>query len=117
MKIYKVIGLIYFLVLAIACLVMGSSYLSCTNRPPINKESSPVRTPAEELSTFELSHGLKIQLVAAEPLVQDPVVINFDPDGRLWVVEMRGFMADIDNKGEKKRVGRVSVLEDTDGDG
>ncbi|MEO7156774.1 MAG: dehydrogenase, partial [Vicinamibacterales bacterium] len=105
----------------IACLMMGSSWLSCTNKPPINKESSPesspVRTPAEELSTFELSPGLKIQLVAAEPLVQDPVVINFDPDGRLWVVEMRGFMADIDNKGEKKRVGRVSVLEDTDGDG
>jgi len=106
----------------VACLVIGFSYLSCTNQPVINKESSleepsPVRTPAEELSTFQVSPGLKIQLVAAEPMVQDPVVITFDPDGRLWVVEMRGFMADIDNKGEKQRVGRISVLEDTDGDG
>ncbi len=80
-------------------------------------EPSPVLTPAEELSTFQLPPGLKMQLVAAEPMVQDPVVITFDADGRLWVVEMRGFMPDIDGKGEKERVGRVSVLEDTDGDG
>jgi len=50
-------------------------------------------------------------------MVQDPVVIAFDEDGRLWVVEMRGFMPDIDGAGENKRVGRVSVLEDSDGDG
>ena len=50
-------------------------------------------------------------------MVQDPVVITFDEDGRLWVVEMRGFMPDIDGVGEKEPVGRVSVLEDTDGDG
>ena len=78
---------------------------------------SPERSPAEELSSFQLSDGLQIQLVAAEPMVQDPVVIMFDPDGRLWVVEMRGFMPDIDGNGEKERVGRVSILEDTDGDG
>ncbi|MEJ7911747.1 MAG: c-type cytochrome [Chitinophagaceae bacterium] len=78
---------------------------------------SPVLTPAEELLTFKLSPGLKIQLVAAEPLVQDPVVLTFDADGRLWVVEMRGFMPDIDGKGEKERVGRISVLEDINSDG
>ena len=76
-----------------------------------------MHSPAEELSTFELSRGLKIQLVAAEPMVQDPVVITFDPDGRLWIVEMRGYMPDIDGKGEKEPVGRVSVLEDTNYDG
>lgn len=85
----------------------------------VDKEDgpSPGLTPSEELSTFVLSPGLKIQLVASEPMVQDPVVITFDPDGKLWVVEMRGFMPDIDGKGEKEPVGRVSVLEDTDGDG
>jgi hypothetical protein len=61
---------------------------------------SPERSPIEELSSFQLSDGLQIQLVAAEPMVQDPVVIMFDPDGRLWVVEMRGFMPDIDGNGE-----------------
>src|SRR5688572_14521882 len=99
--------------------MVGSAFLSCINQQAINEETgpSPGRSPAEELSTFELSPGLKIQLVASEPLVQDPVVITFDPDGRLWVVEMRGFMPDIDGKGEKEPVGRISVLEDIDGDG
>jgi mono/diheme cytochrome c family protein/glucose/arabinose dehydrogenase len=78
---------------------------------------SPAHTPAEELATFQLEPGLKIQLVAAEPMVQDPVVITFDEDGRLWVVEMRGFMPNINGEGEDKPVGRISVLEDTNNDG
>ncbi len=80
-------------------------------------ELSPVRTPADELSTFRLEPGLTAQLVASEPMVQDPVVISFDADGRLWVVEMRGFMTTIDGKGENQPTGRVSVLEDLNGDG
>lgn len=83
----------------------------------VEEGPSPEKTPEEELESFELAPGLKIQLVASEPMVQDPVVITFDSDGRLWVVEMRGFMMDIDGKGDHERVGRVSVLEDTDGDG
>ncbi len=78
---------------------------------------SPEKTPEEELASFEIEPGLTVQLVAAEPMVQDPVVITFDQDGRLWVVEMRGFMPDIDGLGEKDPIGRVSVLEDTNGDG
>ena len=105
--------------LILVCMVSGLGYSSCTKKTPAEEGDgpSPERSPAEELSSFQLSDGLKIQLVATEPMVQDPVVITFDPDGRLWVVEMRGFMPDIDGKGENERVGRVSVLEDTDGDG
>jgi mono/diheme cytochrome c family protein/glucose/arabinose dehydrogenase len=94
--------------------------LSCTGKVEQKKEDegpSPAETPVAELASFQLEPGLAIQLVAAEPMVQDPVVIAFDEDGRLWVVEMRGFMPDIDGNGENKRVGRVSVLEDTNGDG
>src|SRR5688572_33073565 len=107
-------------VLIIAGLVIiGLSYSGCTKETVTeNAEGpSPEKTPAEELSTFQIADGLQIQLVASEPMVQDPVVIMFDPDGRLWVVEMRGFMPDIDGNGENERVGRVSILEDTDGDG
>src|SRR5688500_4951616 len=78
---------------------------------------SPEMTPKEELESFILEPGLKIELVAAEPLVQDPVVFSFDRDGRLWVVEMRGYMPDIEGTGEREPVGRVSVLWDTDEDG
>ncbi|WP_377068764.1 DUF7133 domain-containing protein [Negadavirga shengliensis] len=82
-----------------------------------DKNPSPPKSPGEEWATFQIEEGLDIQLVASEPLVQDPVVISFDEDGRLWVVEMRGFMPDIDGKGENEPVGRINVLEDTDGDG
>ncbi len=105
--------------LTIVSFTIGFSFLSCINQQATEKESgpSPAKSPDEELSTFELPEGLKIQLVASEPMIQDPVVITFDADGRLWVVEMRGFMPDIDGKGEKDPVGRISVLEDVDGDG
>ena len=94
--------------------MIGFTFLSCINQKATNEgiEPSPPRSPAEELSTFEVREGLKVQLVASEPMVQDPVAITFDPDGRLWVVEMRGFMPDVDGKGEKEPVGRISVLED-----
>ena len=86
-------------------------------RNPLDDGPSPPRTPDAERATFQVEPGLTVQLVAAEPMVQDPVVLNFDADGRLWVVEMRGFMPTIDGAGENQPVGRVSVLEDTNGDG
>ncbi|WP_297797725.1 dehydrogenase [uncultured Eudoraea sp.] len=82
------------------------------------QEPSPPLTPFQALQSFELADPeLEIQLVAAEPLVQDPVAITFDEAGRLWVVEMLGFMQDIDGTGENDPIGRVSVLFDNDGDG
>src|SRR5690606_9204250 len=87
-------------------------FCSCRDEGP-----SPPKSPKEELGTFKIEPGLKVELVASEPLVQDPVVLTFDADGRLWVVEMRGFMPDIEGAGEGKPVGRVSVLEDRDNDG
>ncbi|MEX1238353.1 MAG: dehydrogenase, partial [Cyclobacteriaceae bacterium] len=78
---------------------------------------SAERTPEEELESFQTESGLMIELVAAEPMVQDPVVCTFDEDGRLWVVEMRSYMPDVDGEGEREPIGRVSVLEDKDEDG
>ncbi|WP_113926234.1 DUF7133 domain-containing protein [Cognataquiflexum aquatile] len=86
-------------------------------KAPIPADSSPPKSPQEELETFEIEKGFKIQLVAAEPMVQDPIALTFDEDGRLWVVEMRGFMTDIDGTEEQQPLGRISVLEDEDGDG
>ena len=78
---------------------------------------APVRTPAEELLSFQLAPGLMVELVASEPLIGDPVQAVFDERGRLWVVEMRGFMPDVDATGEAAPVGRIVVLSDHDGDG
>jgi glucose/arabinose dehydrogenase/mono/diheme cytochrome c family protein len=95
------------------CLVGFTTFL----KTPSEEEPSPPKSPEQERTTFQLEPGLRIELVAAEPLVQDPVTMLFDPDGRLWVVEMRGFMPTLDGDGERERSGRVSVLEDRDGDG
>ena len=78
---------------------------------------SPVLSAEEALGTFKLPDGLRIELVAAEPLIVRPVFMKFDAAGRLWVVEMPGYMRDIDGGGEDDASGRVVVLEDLDGDG
>ncbi len=105
--------LFHFITLASVCIGLACCDSGVTNR----EGPSPEKTPEEELASFQLASGLSIQLVASEPMVQDPVVMSFDADGRLWVVEMRGFMPDIDGKGENEPVGRISILEDTDADG
>ncbi len=77
-------------------------------------ESQPL-SPAESLSKFRVAPGYRVELVAAEPLVMDPVAIDWDVQGRLWVVEMADYPLGMD--GREKPGGRVRVLEDTDGDG
>ena len=74
-------------------------------------------SPKEALATFKLAPGYRVDLIASEPLVQDPVAIDWDPDGRLWVVEMPGYMRDIAGRDEHDPIGRIVVLEDRDGDG
>ncbi len=64
----------------------------------------------QALDSFQLTDGYTIELVAAEPLVQDPVNIAFDAQGRLWVVEMGDYP-------EGENGGRVKTLIDSDGDG
>jgi mono/diheme cytochrome c family protein/glucose/arabinose dehydrogenase len=78
---------------------------------------SPPLAPEAARAGFTLPPGFRIELVAAEPLVQSPVAIAFDARGRLWVVEMRGFMPDAAGRGEDAPSGRVAILEDSDGDG
>ena len=64
---------------------------------------------------FRLDAGLRIELVAAEPQIESPVAMAFDEDGRLWVVEMRDY-PNGPAKGQPPQ-GRISILEDSDGDG
>jgi putative membrane-bound dehydrogenase-like protein len=68
--------------------------------------------PADALKSFHVAKGFAIEQVAAEPLVVDPVAAAFDEDGRLYVVEMRDY-----SEQDKEQLGRVRLLEDTNGDG
>ncbi len=99
---------------------VGAGFQSTAQWPPAvarMPDQSPVRSPADELKTIVMPPGFHLELVASEPLVQDPVVIDWDADGRLWVVEMAGYMNDIQADHEHDPLGRIVVLQDTDGDG
>jgi putative membrane-bound dehydrogenase-like protein len=72
----------------------------------------PPTPAADAAKTFEIHKGLRIELVASEPMVQSPVGISFDEDGRLYVVEMR----DYPDRPEQA-MGRIKLLEDSKGDG
>ena len=79
---------------------------------------APVVAPAEALGTFQFGEsGFSLELVASEPLVIHPVALAFDGNGRAWVCEMRGYMPDVDGKGEDQPTGRISILLDHDNDG
>ncbi|HUS35712.1 MAG TPA: hypothetical protein VM680_10205, partial [Verrucomicrobiae bacterium] len=43
------------------------------------------QSPAQAVKTFHTKPGLKVELVAAEPLIQSPVAIDWAADGKLWV--------------------------------
>jgi mono/diheme cytochrome c family protein/glucose/arabinose dehydrogenase len=83
---------------------------------PLSK-TAPVLSPAEALKTFVMPPGYHLELVVAEPVIKDPVAIDWDADGRMWVVEMPGYMLDMAASREHEPLGRIVVLEDTDRDG
>jgi len=70
-----------------------------------------------DLSEFMLPEGIQIEQIASEPLISHPVAMTEDDKGRLWVVEMHGYMRDIDGSGEDIPDGNIVILEDTDKDG
>ncbi|MCF0060435.1 c-type cytochrome [Dyadobacter chenwenxiniae] len=80
--------------------------LAASSRP------KPHEVPPEKaLATFQLPEGFQIEMVASEPLVADPVAMEIDEAGRMYVVEMHGYPLD------KSGSGKIKLLTDTDGDG
>lgn len=75
----------------------------------------PPKSPQDSLRSMQTHPKLQIELVASEPLVDDPVAIDFGPDGRLWVAEMADYSRAVDE--EFTPNGRIKFLTDTDGDG
>ena len=78
---------------------------------------APVLSVPEAIDSIVLQNGFVIENVASEPLVQSPIDIAFDADGRMWVVEMQTYMPDLDANNEEVPEGRIVLVEDTDADG
>ncbi|EAQ80534.1 PVC-type heme-binding CxxCH protein [Blastopirellula marina] len=84
---------------------------------PADESPAPTKPlePQAGLAAWKARAGFRVELMAAEPLTMDPVAIDWDADGRLWVVEMADYPNGLDGNG--KPGGRVRVLENTTADG
>ena len=82
--------------------------------PPAAAPVAP-RDPEATRTGIHVPPGFRVELVAAEPDVLDPVAFDWDAQGRLWVVEMADYPSGMDGQGQPG--GRVRVLEDQDHDG
>ena len=68
------------------------------------------------LDSFQIEPGMRIDLIASEPLVIDPVALAFDENRQMYVVEDRGYPDPVEG-GSTTTLGRVALLKDTNGDG
>ena len=69
------------------------------------------------IDNYKVEPGFELEVIASEPLLNTPVAMDFDDKGRIWVVEMPGFMSNIDGSGEDLPNGAIKILEDRDEDG
>src|ERR1043165_2480845 len=99
--------LIPLLTLACVCVAAAEPEVDPKDLPRF-----PAVEPTEATKTFVIREGFKVELAATEPNVVSPVALSFDEDGRMYVAEMRDYSEHRDEK-----LGRIRLLEDTDGAG
>lgn len=75
---------------------------------------NPGPDPEDELASFKIQDGFEVTLFAAEPMLVNPVQMNWDADGRLWVISSTAYPH---VKTGEEANDKIYVLEDTDGDG
>ncbi len=73
--------------------------------------------PVVSLEDYVVEPGFELEVIASEPFLEAPVAIDFDNQGRIWTVEMRGYMQTLTGESETMPNGVISILEDKDGDG
>ncbi len=87
-------------------------------KPPLVKiPSADFLSPEESLKTMHLPEGYHMELVASEPMINEPVAMEWDANGKLYVAEMLTYMQDVNGTNENEPWSRISVLEDTNNDG
>ncbi len=87
-------------------------------KPEIVREApSDFLSPEESMEKFYLPEGYKIELVASEPMVNEPVAIAWDGNGKMYVAQMDTYMQNVDALGEDEPISQIKLLVDLDGDG
>ncbi len=102
---------------------------TCKTPSPVSQSDSSPRqvvdkdppavplSPEESMKKVQLPPGYHLELVASEPMVQEPVAIAWDGNGRLFVAEMNTYMLDVYGTDKYKPISRIKLLEDTNHDG
>ncbi len=93
-----------FLLLTLLLIISGCNSISY-NEPKVS------------LDKYQIEEGFKLQAIASEPFIEAPVSMDFDNDGRIWVVEMKGYMQNLEGTGQEMPNGTITILEDLDNDG
>lgn len=84
-------------------------------RDPAPELQAPL-SPAESQQLIQIPPGFELQLFASEPDIINPICMNWDERGRLWLVETRDYPNEI-NTATDQGNDRIKILEDTDGNG
>ena len=111
----KLLSALFFMTAAMGVSLFAVDYKGDPKGPEANAKEMPripSTSPEKALATFKVRKGLEIELAAHEPLVMDPVAIDFDEDGRMFAVEMRGY-----SERRDERRGRIRMLVDENDDG
>ncbi len=124
----KTVPMFFSIILFLPFLFSGN--FSSANEESVSRQVTEQDLPriphvdsADALGTFRMGGGFQLELVAAEPLVSDPVDASFDEFGRMYVAEMHGYPFSYEptklnpKGGGKLDAGIIRLLEDTNGDG
>ena len=113
-----------FLLFLFSSVVFAGVFYSCQTSKEAKHDiyetalgPSPILSPEESIQRMQIAEGFEVKLVAAEPLITTPVAMTFDAVGRIWAVEMNGYMHDTLGTGEDIPSGRLVILEDANNDG
>jgi mono/diheme cytochrome c family protein len=103
-----------------ACQTVSNEETKATFSSPHVVSQTPItdpQSPQEAIKSFRLPKGYRLELVASEPMITEPVAIAWDGNGRMYVAQMDTYMQTIDAKGQYEPGSKIMLLEDTDDDG
>jgi glucose/arabinose dehydrogenase/mono/diheme cytochrome c family protein len=119
MKRTRLLFFYMLLVIIISCQAPLEEYKDIIYEKPeiVRDAPSDFLSPEESMETFYLPEGYKVELVASEPMINEPVAIAWDGDGKMYVAQMETYMQNVDGDGTDEPISKIMLLEDTDGDG
>lgn len=109
------------LLLSVVSLFFGTLFYPQESKTKaLSHSTNPVtdnRSTENAVKNLDLSEGLEATLFATEPQVTNPLRIDIDDRGRVWVVESKIYRGMVNGHTGRNVKDRILILEDTDGDG